>query len=83
MLTVLDAENLEPEASRAAWQSWGPLIVNLESIIEDGVVNEHPSFDPRHDPRPRSPKPTWWGIVVSICSLLAAIAVVAIGRGWL
>jgi hypothetical protein len=56
---------------------------NLESIIEDGVVNEHPSFGSRHDPRHRGPKPTWWGIVVSICSLLAAMAVVAIARGWL
>ena len=51
--------------------------------VEDGLVNEHPSFSPRHDPRHRSPTPTWRGIVVSISSLLAAITVIAIGRGWL
>ena len=42
-------------------------------------MNERPSFRPSDS----SPKPTWWGIVVSICSLAAAIAVVAIARGWL
>jgi hypothetical protein len=55
----------------------------LGVIIEDGVVNEHPTFGPRHEPGHRSPNPTWWGIVVSIRSLVAATAIVAIARGWL
>jgi hypothetical protein len=41
-------------------------------------VNERPSLRPGN-----SSKPTWWGIVVAFCSLVAAIAVVAIARGWL
>jgi|GEM_PF-2696294 len=30
-----------------------------------------------------SPEPTQWGVVVALCSLVAAIVIVAIARGWL
>jgi hypothetical protein len=32
---------------------------------------------------PQEPEPFPWGIVVALCCLAVAIAIIAIGRGWL
>ena len=46
-------------------------------------MNEHPSLVPAMTQGKAAREPTWWGIVVAFCSFVAAIAIVAIARGWL